>query len=251
MGAAFAGTIEGLMREPTVMLGAHAITASPLVLASLDALVLIGALLAVYSIDRRMPSARAVLTLTALVLALAASRVVLATLPNIQLVTVAMLLIGVNLGARRGFAVGVAVAYASNLILGFGLFAPFQALAWGLCAIAAYHARTWLLDEAGEVHVARLAASGFIAAFAFDLFVSMYAYAGIGSLPAFATYLLLGLPYDLLHAAGNVVIAAWAGNWLNTQLRTRILPELKRTDSDDSTTIGVPNINININEIVV
>jgi hypothetical protein len=53
----------------------------------------------------------------------------------------------------------------------------------------------------------------------------------------------------LLHAAGNVVIAAWAGTWLNTQLRTRILPELNSADSDDSTTIGVPSISIK--EIVV
>jgi energy-coupling factor transport system substrate-specific component len=249
MGAALAGTIEGLMREPTVMLGAHAITAPPLLLALLDATVLIGALLAVFSIERRLPKARAVLTLTALVVALAASRVLFATLPNIQFVTVAMLLIGVHLGARRGFAVGVGVAYASNLFLGFGLFAPFQALGWGLCAVAAYHARAWLLDEAGEIRVARLAASGFIAAFAFDIFVSMYAFAGIGSLPAFMTYLLLGLPYDLLHAAGNVVIAAWAGNWLNIQLRTRILPELNSTEFDDSVAIGAPNVNIT--EVVV
>ncbi len=207
------------------MLGAHAIIAPPLLLASLDVIVLLGALAALWSIERRLPRGRAMLSMVGMVCLLAAARIVFAAAPNIQPVTVAMLLIGVHLGARRGFAVGVGTAYASNLVLGFGLFAPFQALGWGLCAVAAHHLRGWLSDESG-VRIARLAAAGFVAGFGFDLFVSMYAFIGIGSLTAFATYLLLGLPYDLLHATGNVVIAAWAGAWFSTLLQQRVLPEL-------------------------
>ncbi len=207
------------------MIGAHALAASPLLLAAIDALVLFAAAAALWSVERSFPRGRALAAIAATVLALGVARVAFAPMPNIQPVTVAMLLIGVHLGARRGFAIGVGAAYASNLVLGAGMFAPFQALGWGLCAVVAHHVKGRLLGEDG-IRIDRLCVAGAIAALGFDLFVSLYALASLGSLPAFAAYLAIGIPYDLLHVVGNVAIAAWGGAWMSDLLESRVASEI-------------------------
>ena len=53
-----------------------------------------------------------------------------------------------------------------------------------------------------------------ICAFLFDIIVSL-SVLGTVSLSGFMMYLLNGIPYDILHAVGNVTIAAWFGRWFS------------------------------------
>ena len=63
----------------------------------------------------------------AFISALVVSRVMLEPLPNIQPVTVALLLIGATLGARRGIGIAILVTILSNAFLGTGIWTLFQA----------------------------------------------------------------------------------------------------------------------------
>ena len=56
------------------------------------------------------------------------------------------------------------------------------------------------------------------AALVFDLIVSMAALVAGPSPSVFLTYLIVGIPYDLLHIAGNVAFAAWLGPVLHRVL---------------------------------
>ena len=65
----------------------------------------------------------------------AAGRLLFAPVPGVQPVTVIVVVAGVALGPRRGFAVGALAALASNFFLGQGVWTPWQMLAWGLCGV--------------------------------------------------------------------------------------------------------------------
>ena len=65
--------------------------------------------------------------LATMVVAMAALRVVMQPLPNVQPVTVAALLVGAHLGARRGVAFAILVTLLSNLLISHGWWTFFQA----------------------------------------------------------------------------------------------------------------------------
>ncbi len=73
--------------------------------------------------------------LATFVAAVTALRVLLQPLPNVQPVTVAALLVGAQLGARRGVAFAVLVTLLSNLLIGDGWWTLFQAIGWGAVAV--------------------------------------------------------------------------------------------------------------------
>ena len=63
-------------------------------------------------------------------------RILLDPLPNVQPVTVLVLLAGVYYGAPRAFALAATIALASNILyLGHGPWTIFQAVGWGLVGV--------------------------------------------------------------------------------------------------------------------
>ena len=132
-------------------------------------------------------------------------------LPNIQPVTVAALIIGAQLGARRGVAFAVLVTMISNFIIGDGIWTLYQAIGWSVVAIIGSSSKI-IID--GQLQLNRTFGYAVICAFLFDIIVSL-SVLGTVSLSGFMMYLLNGIPYDILHAAGNVTIAAWFGRWFS------------------------------------
>ena len=66
----------------------------------------------------------------------------------------------------------------------------------------------------GRLSVKRLAIVAAASSFAFDWVVSVSALHSMGS-EFLLPYMVAGLPFDLLHAAGNVAFAAWLANPLS------------------------------------
>ena len=82
-----------------------------------------------------MKKASNILTFITLVASISLLRVLMVPLPNIQPVTIAALIIGAQLGARRGVAFAVLVTMISNFIIGDGIWTLYQALGWSTVAI--------------------------------------------------------------------------------------------------------------------
>jgi energy-coupling factor transport system substrate-specific component len=148
------------------------------------------------------------LTLVATLAGLAAAgRVLFAPVPGVQPVTVIVAAAGVALGPRRGFAVGALAALASNFFLGQGPHTPWQMLAWGGCGAAAGLLRGALRR--------RVAFAGFCLAlgFAFGLAMSLWHWYGFypHTLAALGVVVTTSLAFDVVHAAGNLVLALAAG----------------------------------------
>jgi energy-coupling factor transport system substrate-specific component len=140
--------------------------------------------------------------------AAAAGRVLFAAIPGVQPVTVITVVAGAALGARSGFAVGAIAAFVSNFFLGQGVWTPWQMLAWGACGVAAALAAGMIRRRVP------LAVFCFVLGMGFSAFMDVWnwlAFYDEHTWQTFAAVHVRGLPFDLAHALGNVVIALVAG----------------------------------------
>jgi energy-coupling factor transport system substrate-specific component len=187
--------------------GTHGPVLGPQASLFLDVL-LLGAAVVLLFTDRRLtvPSAT---VLFALVAACAAGRVATADLPNVQPVSVMVLLAGATMGARRGVAFAVLVTMLSNAVLGDGVWTIFQAVGWALMAFAG--SKLDLIDEDGALLLGRSTTLTAALAIPFGALTTLSVLGpdvGMAALPAL---LWSGLPFDVAHALGNVVLMLWAG----------------------------------------
>ena len=210
-------------------LGTHGPVLSPMTSLVLD----IGLLVAAFWL-LATPSKKSLgdtLLLLTLVLAVSAARVLMQPLPNIQPVTVAALIIGAQLGARRGAAFAILVAMISNAIIGNGWWTIFQAIGWASVAVIG---SKFAIIANGELQRNRLFVAAIASAFAFDLIVSFSIIDSSTSIVSFLTYLAHGIPYDLLHALGNLTFAVWFGTWFADVVAEEIVVEEVELMSEES-----------------
>ena len=203
-------------------IGTHGPVLSPIAGLVLDLILLTSAALLLLEPKRR--SQGDMLVLTAAVIGVSLSRVLMAGIPNVQFVTIASLLVGARLGARRGAAFAILVAVLSNYFLGDGWWTIFQAIGWASVAVIGSYANLWSnhsLDLKKTCYIA------FISAFMFDFIVSLSIIESSTSFLDFTAYLWAGIPYDLLHAVGNVTFALWFAEWFVSKLEIREVPTIE------------------------
>ncbi len=186
----------------------HNIALTPAQSLLLNATILSVIVYAVLKGERRIEESNPLAMLGILAVFGIAGRILLEPLPNIQPVTVIVLLAGVYFGAPRALALAGVIALASNLLfLGHGPWTLFQVLGWGAVGLAGALFADRLLKD-GELQLHALAALAMISAFAFDWIVSSSILLKT-DVSMLAPYLLNGLLYDLYHAVGNLVFIAW------------------------------------------
>jgi energy-coupling factor transport system substrate-specific component len=137
----------------------------------------------------------------------AAGRVLFAAIPGVQPVTVIAVVAGCALGMRAGIGVGATAALASNFFLGQGIWTPWQMLAWGACG-AVGAALAPLVRRRIPLAVVCV-----ILGFAFSGLMDVWEWFSFypHTWQAFAFQMSRGFPFDVAHAAGNLVIALVAG----------------------------------------
>lgn len=201
-------------------LGTHGPVLSPTTSLILDMILLIAAFWLLATPSKK--SLGDTLLLLTLVLAVSATRVLMQPLPNIQPVTVAALIVGAQLGARRGAAFAILVAMISNAIIGNGWWTIFQAIGWASVAVIG---SKFALVVNGELQRSRLFIAAIASAFVFDIIVSFSIIDSSFSLATFLTYLAHGIPFDMLHALGNLTFAVWLGSWFADVVAEEIVVE--------------------------
>jgi energy-coupling factor transport system substrate-specific component len=162
------------------------------------------------SVDRRIHLGRDAALIALLAAVASASRVLFAALPNVQPVTLLLLMIGLHLGARRATAVAMLTALISNMALGHGPWTFYQAIAWAAVGTSAALLRPLLVNwDETKVRIGPLALLAFCWGFLFDWTVSLSALALYQSFEAFLAFIIAGLVFDALHAVGNVFFTIW------------------------------------------
>ncbi len=160
--------------------------------------------------ERARPSAK-LLALVATLAALAAlGRVAFAPIPGVKPTTDIVLLAGYVLGGAPGFVVGAVGALASNIFFGQGPFTPWQMAGWGAVGVfGALLARVFGRD----LGVWPLAAACALAGLAYGSFLDLHLWV-LYSSHTQAEYWLVagrGVPFNVAHAAGNVVFCVAFG----------------------------------------
>lgn len=137
----------------------------------------------------------------------AAGRLLFAPVPGVQPVTVIVVVAGVALGPRRGFAVGALAALASNFFLGQGVWTPWQMLAWGLCGVVGGVAAPLLRGRVA------LAAACFVLGLGFSSLMDVWEWYSFypHTWQALTVQMSRGFPFSMAHAIGNVIIALAIG----------------------------------------
>jgi energy-coupling factor transport system substrate-specific component len=171
--------------------------------------------------ERSHPSAR-VLALVGTLAALAVlGRIAFAPVPNVKPTTDIVLLAGYVFGGAPGFAVGAIAALASNLFFTQGPWTPWQMAAWGSIGIGGAVLAKLSGGRLGRIPLALACGAAGLFYGAIVNFGSVVTFAG-GSddlLHRYVVYQTTSLPWDLAHAAGNVVFFLVFGPALVRTLR--------------------------------
>ena len=201
---------------------AHAVAIGPhgMLAINIAMLSLIG--WALWRAEQKMSSGSDLILLILLGAFAVSGRVLLDPIPNVHPVTVIVLLAGIHFGAPRAIALAAAVALCSNVLLGHGLWSLYQAVGWSAVGVAGAALSNRLYVD-GRMAIRALAALAAVSAFAFDWIVSLSALHSLSS-EVFLVYLMAGIPYDLLHAAGNVAFVAWLANPLSEIMTRHVAP---------------------------
>ena len=165
-------------------------------------------------LDGGPQSAKEITVIATLAAAAAAGRVLMAPVPDVQPVTVIVVATGVALGVRAGIGVGAAAAFVSNFFLGQGLWTPWQMLAWAGCGAVGALAAPLLRKRIP------FAIACCLLGFAFGFVLDVWNWYGFypHTWPSFLARQATGLPFDVAHATGNLVLALAAGPELRLSL---------------------------------
>ncbi|MCC6221995.1 MAG: ECF transporter S component [Thermoleophilia bacterium] len=137
----------------------------------------------------------------------AAGRVLFAAVPGVQPVTVIAVAAGAALGMRAGIGVGAIAAFASNFVLGQGIWTPWQMLAWSACGAAGALLAPILTRRLTFALVC------FVLGFAFSGLMDVWEWFSFfpHTWQAFALQMARGFPFQAAHAVGNLLIALAIG----------------------------------------
>lgn len=129
-----------------------------------------------------------------------ASRIALEALPNIKPVTSIIFIASIILGSSYGISISTVTTLVSGLYLGLGTYIPFQILAWAIISLIG--GTIGKLFKKPNVFIMAILCGFF--GFLYGFFVSLDKLF-IAGIYGFLSYYIAGLPFDLLHAIGNVI----------------------------------------------
>jgi energy-coupling factor transport system substrate-specific component len=161
--------------------------------------------------ERERPPAR-VLAVVAVLAALAVvGRLAFAAIPNVKPTTDIVLFAGYALGAVPGFAVGAVTAIVSNIFLSQGPWTVWQMAGWG--AVGVGGALLARVLHGREPNRFALAAVCGVAGLLFGAWMDVYqwTFAARQDLDSYIAVAGTSLPYNVAHAAGNVVFCLLIG----------------------------------------
>ena len=175
---------------------------------------------ALWKTERNLYSQSDTIVLFLLGIFAVSGRILLEPIPNVQPVTVIILMSGIYFGVSRSIILATSVALVSNLFIGHGLWTLYQAIGWSLVGIigATLSNKLHLNNATSNTPLMAVAVS---CAFIFDWTVSLSVLHTLGPDLLFV-YILSGIPFDILHAVGNMFFVAWLASPLS-EIMTRHL----------------------------
>jgi energy-coupling factor transport system substrate-specific component len=174
--------------------------------ALLSGVILCGVLLIFFQrFERNGGTAKEVVLIATLAAVAGAVRIPFAAIAGLQPTTFMVMITGYTFGPQAGLMVGVIAALVSNFFLGQGPWTPWQMFAWGMCGASAsllaghgnYRRRSFLLF---------CGLWGFLFGWIMNIW-HWVAFVYPLTWETFCATYLASLPFDTLHAAGNILFS--------------------------------------------
>lgn len=146
---------------------------------------------------------------------IAAARVPFAAIPGVQPCTMLIFTYGWVFGPKRGMLIGAMVALVSNIFLGQGLWTLWQMGGWALVGLVggmlAPIGINWRKTHGILVLSMLMFALGLLFGLVVDISSAIF-------LDSYILALIASLPFDLMHAVGNVLFFLTMGPYVKEEL---------------------------------
>ena len=196
-----------------MLFDAHAVTLSPNEQLVLDLAIVTFAIVSLILADSKFKSNNPGIIFTIIVVLAISGRLLLNPIPNVQPVTFLAIMVGIYFGIPYSIAFATIVTLSSNVMLEHGIWSNYQLIGWATVGILAALLRNRFIQNE-KLNITNLAIFAAFSGFLFDWIVSLSILHNVDT-SFFLIYLLNGVPFDLLHAGGNVVFVAWFANPLS------------------------------------
>lgn len=196
-----------------MLFDAHAVTLSPSEQFVLDLAIVSVAIVSLLFTDSKLKSKNPGIIFTIIVILAVSGRILLDPIPNIQPVTFLAIMVGIYFGISYSIVFATIVTLSSNVMLEHGIWSNYQIIAWASIGILAALLRGQFIQN-NKLNITNVAIFAAFSGFMFDWIVSLSILHNVDT-SFFLIYLLNGVPFDLLHAGGNVVFVAWLANPLS------------------------------------
>jgi len=136
----------------------------------------------------------------------AVSRVPFAAIMSLQPTTFIVMITGYVFGPQTGFVTGAVAALVSNFFLGQGPWTPWQMFCWGMCGVAA----GLLAGGEKDFKLIKFTVLGGICGYLFGWTMNIWYWAGFIyplTLKTFIATYMASIPFDTIHAVGNIVFS--------------------------------------------
>lgn len=191
----------------------------------LSILLIVGVIYSIFKMfENSKPTTESIVLLAILIATASIGRLILISIPSVNLQSFIVIMVGIVFGKKEGFIVGSLFALVTAMILGIGLWVVFQMIGWGLMGLTA-----GLIAEKLDNIVFRVAfglAWGLLYGWIADL--SGIFYLGSINLGSVLGLFISSFPFDMLHGVSNAVLLAVFYNWFKKiflRSKTKYLPQ--------------------------
>lgn len=191
----------------------------------LSILLIVGVIYSIFKMfENSKPTTESIVLLVILIATASIGRLILISIPSVNLQSFIVIMVGIVFGKKEGFIVGSLSALVTAMILGIGPWVVFQMIGWGLMGLTA-----GLIAEKLDNIVFRVAfglAWGLLYGWIADL--SGIFYLGSINLGSVLGLFISSFPFDMLHGVSNAVLWAVFYNWFKKiflRSKTKYLPQ--------------------------
>lgn len=191
----------------------------------LSILLIVGVIYSIFKMfENSKPTTESIVLLVILIATASIGRLILISIPSVNLQSFIVIMVGIVFGKKEGFIVGSLSALVTAMILGIGPWVVFQMIGWGLMGLTA-----GLIAEKLDNIVFRVAfglAWGLLYGWIADL--SGIFYLGSINLGSVLGLFIFSFPFDMLHGVSNAVLLAVFYNWFKKiflRSKTKYLPQ--------------------------
>ena len=174
-------------------------------------LFIVGVFYAIFKMyEAKKPPVESIVLIAVLTAIAVVGRIILMSIPAVNLASFIIIMVGVVFGKEEGFLVGALTAFVSGLFMGMGYWVLFQMLAWGLMGASAGFLAS-RFDSVGLRIVFGLL-WGFLYGWITDISAIFYSGTALEITPIIALY-LNGVCYVLTHGVTYAVLLVVLYDW--------------------------------------